>query len=172
MANTPPQLLLGHGASGTAISMKPWVDALKQRGVAAVALELPRSNTDKAVDVFRKAHAAEPSAALGGHSFGGRMASLLAAEDSIPALVLLSYPLHRPGHPEDLRTEHWRRITCPVLLLSGERDPFAKTDLLLREVKKLKHAQLFTYPNLGHGLLPVVDDATDKIVEFLGSQAA
>jgi len=166
------KLLLGHGASGTAISMKPWVDALKKHGVTAVALELPRSNADKAVDVFRQAHAADAGAALGGHSYGGRMASLLAADEPIPALVLLSYPLHRPGHPEDLRTEHWPRIACPVLLLSGERDPFAKIDLLRREVTKLQRAQLFTYPNIGHGLLPVVGDATDKIVEFLRARAA
>jgi pimeloyl-ACP methyl ester carboxylesterase len=52
-------------------------------------------------------------------------------------------------------------------LLSGERDPFAKLDLLRRQVKKLKRAQLFTYPNIGHGLVPVVDDAADKIVAFL-----
>ena len=167
MPATTVQLVLGHGASAGAASMKPWIDALARRGVSATAPELPRSNPDKAVDVFRQAHGANPAAALGGHSFGGRMASLLAAEAAIPALVLLSYPLHRPGHPDELRTAHWSSITCPVLLLSGERDPFAQLPLLRREVHKLKRAQLFTFPTLGHGLVPVVDDAADKIVEFL-----
>jgi len=53
------------------------------------------------------------------------MASLLAAAQPVAALILPSYPLHRPGHPEELRTAHWPRIECPVLLLSGGRDPFA-----------------------------------------------
>ena len=66
------------------------------------------------------------------------MASLLAADQPVKALVLLSYPLHRPGHPNDLRTEHWPRIDCPVLLLSGDRDPFAKVDLLRDEVRRLR----------------------------------
>ena len=42
--------------------------------------------------------------------------------------MLLSYPLHRPGHPEELRTEHWSKISCPVLVLSGDRDQFARVD--------------------------------------------
>jgi predicted alpha/beta-hydrolase family hydrolase len=165
------QLLLGHGASGNAASMKPWVTALEKRGVGAVALDLPVGKPDAAVEVFRRAQMAAPDAALGGQSFGGRMASLLAAELPVAALILLSYPLHRPGHPDELRTEHWGRIRCPVLLLSGERDPFAKLDLLRSEVKKLARASLVTYPGLGHGLRPVVDDASDQISTFLRDAA-
>ena len=93
---------------------------------------------------------------------------MLAAEQHVPALVLLSYPLHRPGHPEELRTAHWARIDCPVLLLSGERDPFAKLELLRREVRTLRNAELVTYPKLGHGLLAVREDAADRIAAFLG----
>lgn len=171
MARPKAQLLLGHGASGSAASMKPWVAALGKRGIAAVALDLPVGKPDAAVDVFRHAQAAAPGAALGGQSFGGRMASLLAAELPVAALVLLSYPLHRPGHPDEVRTEHWSRIRCPVLLLSGERDPFAKLDLLRREVTTLPHATLVTYPRVGHGLLPVVEDASDQISAFLRAAA-
>ena len=159
-------LLLGHGASGKAASMQPWVAALGRRGIVATALDLPVGKPEAAVDVFRRALAAAPGAGLGGHSFGGRMASHLAAESAVRALVLLSYPLHRPGHPDALRTEHWRRIRCPVLLLSGERDPFAKLALLRSEVKKLARAELITYAGLGHGLLRVVEDASDQISAF------
>lgn len=62
---------------------------------------------------------------LGGRSFGGRMASMAAA-DGLPAagLVLLSYPLHPPGKPDKLRTEHFARLDVPCLFVSGERDPF------------------------------------------------
>jgi predicted alpha/beta-hydrolase family hydrolase len=160
-------LLLGHGASGTAASMRPWVEALAAVGVAAEALDLPRSSPERAVGVFRDALRTRRDAALGGHSYGGRMASMLAAEQPVAALVLLSYPLHRPGHPDELRTGHWQRIECPVLLLSGERDPFAKVDLLRREVRALRNAELVTYPGLGHGLLAVREDAAARIAAFL-----
>ena len=105
--------------------------------------------------------------ALGGHSFGGRVASLVAAERSILGLVLLSYPLHRPGHPEDVRDEHWPQIRCPVILLSGEADPFARVDVLRRSVRRLPRAELVTYPRVGHGLAPVLDDALDHVAGFL-----
>lgn len=148
--------------------MLPWVVALTAHGVVAQALDLPRSSTERAVGVFRGLLASSPAAAIGGHSFGGRMASMLAAEQAVAALVLLSYPLHRPGHPEELRTSHWPRIECPVLFLSGDRDPFAKIDLLRRNVGALRNAELIVYPGVGHGLLSVREDAAARIAAFLG----
>jgi predicted alpha/beta-hydrolase family hydrolase len=63
--------------------------------------------------------------AMGGRSFGGRSASVAHAEGlAAHSLVLLSYPLHPPGKPEKLRTEHFGSITAPTLFVSGERDPF------------------------------------------------
>jgi predicted alpha/beta-hydrolase family hydrolase len=147
--------------------MRPWVTELALHGVRATALDLPKSSNDRAVGVFRMALENQPGAAIGGHSFGGRMASMLAADEPVSALVLLSYPLHRPGHPDALRTAHWSRIECPVLLLSGDRDPFAKVDLLRREVRSLRNAELVIYPGLGHGVLPVREDAAARIAAFL-----
>ncbi len=62
---------------------------------------------------------------LGGRSYGGRMCSMAVAQ-GLPAagLVLLSYPLHPPGKPDRLRTEHFPGIDVPVLMISGDRDPF------------------------------------------------
>lgn len=110
---------------------------------------------------------------IGGHSFGGRVASLLAAEDEYAGLILMSYPLHRPGHPEtvDARTAHWARISCPVLLLSGESDPFARIGLLHDAVPKLPAGQLVTYPGVRHGLNAAREDALDRIAEWLGKLA-
>jgi predicted alpha/beta-hydrolase family hydrolase len=164
---TGPRVFLGHGAAGTAESMRPWVTELAGHGVRATALDLPRSNNDRAIDVFRRSLDEQPGAAIGGHSYGGRMASLFAAAHPVSALVLLSYPLHRPGHPEELRTAHWPRIDCPVLLLSGDRDPFAKIDLLRREVASLRGAELVIYPGIGHGLLSVRVEAAARIAAFL-----
>jgi predicted alpha/beta-hydrolase family hydrolase len=95
------------------------------------------------------------------------VASLIAAEQPVAGLVLLSYPLHRPGRPDELRVDHWPRITCPVLLLSGESDPFARIELLRMQVQTLRHAELVTYPGLGHGLTKVMDEAVGRIAEFV-----
>jgi uncharacterized protein len=62
---------------------------------------------------------------LGGRSMGGRMCSMAVAE-GLPAagLVLLSYPLHPPGKPENLRVDHFADLDVPCLFLAGTRDPF------------------------------------------------
>jgi predicted alpha/beta-hydrolase family hydrolase len=64
---------------------------------------------------------------LGGHSYGGRQTSMLAAQDPsvADALLLLSYPLHPPKQPEKLRTEHFPALRVPVLFVHGTRDEFA-----------------------------------------------
>lgn len=162
---------LGHGASGTSASMAPFVDGLQARGVAASAIDLPTRRAEEAMPAF---HLVVPSAgdvAVGGQSFGGRVASLAAAEPDAPyaALVLFSYPLHPPGRPEraDARVAHWPDIRCPVLLLSGESDPFARIDLLRAAVPRLARAELVTFPGLGHTLKPVLEDVLDRTAAFL-----
>ncbi len=76
-------------------------------------------------------HVRPPRLALGGRSMGGRMCSMAVAE-GLPAagLALVSYPLHPPGKPERLRTEHFPDLHVPVLLVSGRTDPFATPDEL------------------------------------------
>ena len=170
------QIILGHGASGTAASMGPWVEGLRRHGFAARAIDLPRRRAEEAVPVFLAAIGDGGDAILGGHSFGGRVASLAAARrlaegNSVGGLLLLSYPLHRPGRPDTWRerTAHWPALTCPVLLLSGEADPFAQLPLLREAVGQLSNARLVTYPRLGHGLLPVIDQAVSAAAEFIDS---
>lgn len=168
-------VLIAHGASGKASSMQAHVDGLARRGVVATAVDLPLRKAEKAVPVYRDhvQAAAEPVARLviGGQSYGGRVASLLAAEaePSCGGLICFSYPLHRPGQPDwEVRSSHWPDIDVPVLLLSGEADPFARIDLLRRAVEtRLPQARLVTYPKIGHGLKPVLDDALDQVADFL-----
>lgn len=73
--------------------------------------------------------------AFGGRSYGGRMCSMAVAQ-GLPAaaLVLLSYPLHPPGKPDRLRTEHFPEIRVPVLIVSGRGDPFGTPEEFDREV--------------------------------------
>jgi hypothetical protein len=63
---------------------------------------------------------------LAGHSYGGRQSSILAAEDPEVAdgLLLLSYPLHPPHKPEQMRTAHFAGLRTPAVFLHGSRDPF------------------------------------------------
>ena len=67
---------------------------------------------------------------LGGHSYGGRQASMLAAEmpGLVDRLLLLSYPLHPPGKPGQLRTAHFPKLQTPALFVHGSRDPFGSTE--------------------------------------------
>jgi uncharacterized protein len=70
---------------------------------------------------------------LGGRSMGGRMCSMAVADGLVAAaLVLVCYPLHPPGKPDVLRTEHLPRITVPCLFVSGTRDAFGSPEELER----------------------------------------
>ena len=182
MSSAPETIvILGHGASGTAASMRPWVEALAVRGIGARAIDLPKGRAERAVPVFGEAIAAGGGRVVaGGHSFGGRVASLAVAnrlrsgEAGVEALLLLSFPLHHPGHPEAWRDRvaHWPELQLPVLLLSGESDPFARLGLLREAVRLLPDGELVTYPRVGHGLAPVLDDAADRAAEFIHGLAA
>lgn len=152
--------------------MAPHVEGLRRRGIDAVAIDLPRRKAEDALPAFHLVVPDSPDVVVGGHSYGGRVASLAAAEDgsSYVALVLFSYPLHPPGAPERTaaRVAHWPSIRCPVLLLSGESDPFARIDLLRAAVPTLAGpAELVTYPRLGHTLRPVLEDVLDRTAAFV-----
>ena len=171
-AADPLHVYLGHGASGSAASMAPFATGLRKRGVHADAVDLPKRKAEDAVPVWREKVPDGPGTIAGGHSYGGRVASLAAAAGAgYAGLVLFSYPLHPPGRPErtEARIAHWPAIECPVLLLSGESDLFARIELLRAAVPLLEHAELVTYPRLGHGVTPKLEDVLDRVAAFVQS---
>jgi predicted alpha/beta-hydrolase family hydrolase len=86
---------------------------------------------DEAAALVARAHIRPARLALGGRSMGGRMCSMAVAE-GLPAaaLVLVSYPLHPPGRPDRLRTEHLPALAVPCLFVHGTNDPFGSPDEL------------------------------------------
>lgn len=93
---------------------------------------------------------------LGGHSYGGRQASILCA--SAPGLVdrllLLSYPLHPPQRPTELRTAHFPNLKTPALFVSGTRDGFATIDELSAAIKLIPaKTDLLPITSAGHELM-------------------
>ncbi|HTZ60678.1 MAG TPA: alpha/beta fold hydrolase [Acidobacteriaceae bacterium] len=93
---------------------------------------------------------------LGGHSYGGRQSSMLAAEEPglVASLLLLSYPLHPPQRPEELRTAHFPRLQTPSLFVHGVRDGFATSDEMATAVKLIPaRTEVLSIPLAGHELL-------------------
>ena len=149
--------------------MKPYVVGFKRRGIDAVAVDLPKGTAERAVPVFIKTSGRGHDVIGGGQSFGGRVASMAAIEADFGGLILFSYPLHRPGFPDQLRTEHLPLIRCPTLFMSGDRDPFARIDLLKTWVKVVPNSRLEIFKGQGHGLLTVLDQALEVAADFIKS---
>ena len=92
---------------------------------------------------------------LGGHSYGGRQSSMLCAEepDLVPALLLLSYPLHPPRKPEQQRTQHLPDLRTAALFVSGTRDPFGSIAELEQALKMIPaKTKLLPIEGAGHDL--------------------
>lgn len=166
-------LVLTHGAGSSAESplLVALAEALAARGVLVLRCDLP----------FRQARAQGPPSpagaardrdglraaisaltrrgvqrvSLGGHSYGGRQATLLAAEDpgTAEALFLLAYPLHPPTRPAELRVSHFPRLRMPAVFVHGTEDPFG-TEAELRGALTLIPAPVTLHlePGAGHDL--------------------
>jgi predicted alpha/beta-hydrolase family hydrolase len=92
---------------------------------------------------------------LGGQSYGGRQATMLAADEPgiVESLLLFSYPLHPPGKPERLRTEHFPRLRIPALFVHGTADPFGSIGELRAAVSLIPAAtEVMPIEGAGHDL--------------------
>jgi predicted alpha/beta-hydrolase family hydrolase len=96
---------------------------------------------------------------LGGHSYGGRQASMLCAEQTdaaalpVAGLLLLSYPLHPPKKPDQLRTQHFFNLRTQALFVHGTRDPFGTVEEVEKAIKLIPaQTKLLTVESAGHDL--------------------
>jgi len=93
---------------------------------------------------------------LGGVSYGGRQASMLVASEPalVEGLLLLSYPLHPPGRPAQLRTAHFPKLRTPTLFVSGTRDAFGSIEELEAAIKLIPaRTRLVRIEGAAHGLM-------------------
>ena len=78
---------------------------------------------------------------------------LLAEEPQVAdALLLCSYPLHPPGRPDQLRTQHLGKIAVPVLFVHGTKDPFGSPEEMRTAAKLVKQARIHFIEGAGHDL--------------------
>jgi predicted alpha/beta-hydrolase family hydrolase len=187
-------VVLTHGAGGSCDSalLQRICDEWATRGWLAVRYNLPyrrrrpkgppsgsaatdRAGIVEAIEVCRGL-AGGPLIA-GGHSYGGRQTSMVVAagEASVDVLTLFSYPVHPPGKPERLRTEHLPDITVPTVFTHGTSDPFG-TPTELRDAAALISAPTEVVEitgarhDLGSKTLDVPALAVDAAIRLLRSQ--
>src|SRR5258708_1480126 len=105
---------------------------------------------------------------LGGHSYGGRQASILAASEPglIDQLLLLSYPLHPPQKPSELRTGHFPSLQTPAMFVHGTRDSFGSIDEVVAALKLIRsRTELLPVTGAGHELVTKRNrDEVSKVV--------
>jgi len=168
-------MLLSHGAGGN--SQNPLMVAVaaafceagccvlrwdlpfrqaRPRGAPGGSGERDRDGIRQAAQVLRQEAGGVPLY-LAGQSYGGRQSSMVAAEEAGAAegLLLLSYPLHPPGKPTQLRVEHFPALRVPTLFVHGTRDPFGSVDELRDAIKLIPAAaRLQIVEGAGHGVPP------------------
>jgi uncharacterized protein len=167
-ADAVAALVLAHGAGAgmTHRHMQAIADAFERRGIATLRFNFPfidagKSRTDPPAVATATIATAFTAAAertalpiwLGGHSFGGRMASHAVLDERLgPAgLIFCSFPLHMPGKPSTARAAHLESVRKPMLFLSGTRDELAQRELLTQVVDALPTAELHWLDTADHG---------------------
>ncbi|MGB9434258.1 MAG: alpha/beta fold hydrolase [Candidatus Acidiferrum sp.] len=167
-------IVLTHGAGSDCQSklLVEMSDALAASGFTVLRFDLPfriarpygppspgtairdRDGLRRAVEVVKDKTSARLF--MGGHSYGGRQASILASEEPqlVDGLLLLSYPLHPPRKPQEPRTGHFPRLATPAFFVHGTRDPFATTAEMNSALALIpaSHA-LFEVQGAGHEIL-------------------
>jgi predicted alpha/beta-hydrolase family hydrolase len=158
------KVYLAPGWRGTQETIAPWVQGMRRRGFEASAV-IPRfGRAEQSLDAFHAV--ARGDAVIGGISFGGRVASMVAAEKEVAALLCISYPL---AGEVDARTRHWPKIRCPALIVNGEEDELADARELGRRLPLLRQGRLHLLPGAGHSLRLQLDQVLDLAATFLAT---
>jgi predicted alpha/beta-hydrolase family hydrolase len=194
---TGTTIILGHGAGSNQLSpfMQLFASGLAERGIDALTFNFvymekgkgapdPKAKLESCYTAIIDAASDHKKLKgnrllIGGKSMGGRIASQVAAagDERIKGLVFLGYPLHPPGQPQKLRTDHWPSIKAPMLFVQGTRDAFGTPDEINPILKKLKlkatvyvvetgDHSMKVQKSAGIGQDVVYERAMDQIVEW------
>jgi len=170
--STGDVLILTHGAGANCQSplLVALADGFCEAGLTVLRCDLPfrqvrphgpppRGSAERdqaglrcAVEAMRRESG---SVFLGGHSYGGRQASMLVAEEPelVQGMLLLSYPLHPPKKPEQLRTGHFPRLRTPALFVQGARDSMGAVEEMREAVRLIPaRTELAILEGAGHEL--------------------
>ncbi len=182
-------LVLAHGAGGDcrAPLLVAMAEAFCAAGLTVLRIDLPfrqrrprgppsphsaaedRAGLRRAVAALRAI--APGRICLGGHSYGGRQATMLAAEEPplAAALLLLSYPLHPPNKPATLRTKHFPQLQTPCVFVHGTRDPFGTIEEMRGAMALIAApATLIPVEGAGHDLQRGAFDRRRVVESVLG----
>ncbi|MCJ0901986.1 alpha/beta family hydrolase [Rhodococcus sp. ARC_M6] len=188
-------LALTHGAGSNCdtVLLKAAAEGFAEAGVQVLRFDLAfrvrrpkgpphpsRAAEDRAgiaevVATLRSDYATEGPLLLGGHSYGGRQASMLVSENPgvVDGLILLSYPLHPPKKPDKLRIEHLPLLSTPVVVVHGSKDEFATTDEMRSALTLIPaETRLVDFEGARHDLavakFPVVEQTIREAFELFG----
>jgi predicted alpha/beta-hydrolase family hydrolase len=190
-----PVFVFAHGAGGNMNDrgVVQTANALRARGIGVVRFNflyrekkssrpdpMPRLKDTFSAVISRVRAEVEPqSLIIGGRSMGGRAASMLAADGfECNGLLLLAYPLHPPGKPDQLRDAHLPAIKVPVICFNGTRDPFCtpslmedvltrvKTDWEMHWVEGADHS-FHVLKSSGRTDAQVIDDIADSVAVWV-----
>nr|WP_279389143.1 alpha/beta fold hydrolase [Reinekea marinisedimentorum] len=165
-----PVLVLAHGAGAPMDSdfMNVVARGIADHGVRVVRFEFlymqrqrasgrrqPPDRQPKLLDHFREvlSQLDVENPVIGGKSMGGRMATLLAAQQPVAATVVLGYPFHALGKPEKVRTDHFVEFDSPVLICQGERDAMGNRQEVAR-YRLPENVQIEWFEDGDHDLKP------------------
>ena len=162
-------LVLAHGAGAGQLSsfMVEAARGFARRGVSTATFDFPYITAKRKVPdrapVLEQAWREAIEAArtqfrdlplfIGGKSMGGRIATHVAAQKmggAVKGVLLLGYPLHPPGRPEQRRDAHLPEIKEPMLFVQGERDTFGGTDEINALLPRLQDATVYEIPGGDH----------------------
>ena len=185
-------IVLGHGAGAGMehINMESIANSLAEVGIGSFRYQFPFRERGGGRDSLKvslatvqsavqQAKALAPTLNLlaGGHSFGGRMTSIAAAEKMIPevtGLIYFAFPLHAPGRPGIERAAHLQQIEQPMLFLSGTRDTLAKLELLeplLSDLGDKVKLHLLDTANHGYKILKRTRQSEEDVFTEMGRVA-
>jgi predicted alpha/beta-hydrolase family hydrolase len=161
----------GSGSNSTAPLLVALSETFAEHGYTVLRCDLPfrqerrsgppfpgnaerdRAGLRNAVAVLRKSVAGRIF--LGGHSYGGRQATMLCASEPelVSGLLLLSYPLHPPRKPDQLRAQHLPNLRTTSLFVHGTRDPFGSVEEITRALRLIPaKTEFMQVEGAGHDL--------------------